>query len=431
MKYRIVRTMRNSLLTALASLLLATGGALANQPLDRIVALVNDDIILESELRAEISTVQQQYQGGNLPRGQDLQRQVMDRLIMKRLQLSQAERMGITVDDNTLNAAVRRVAQQNNMNLPQLQQALQQQGIAFARFRDDLRDDIIINRLHQREVERQVDVSQQEIEEFLASPAGAEDMEFRVAHILISTPDAASAEDITAAQSRAEESLAEIRAGTDFAEVAARVSDGQQALDGGDLGWRSAGQIPTVFAEDVLSMTPGEISDVIRSSSGFHVVKLVDSRSAENRIVNQTRARHILIRTSEVVTDNDARTRLESLLERIEQGEDFATLARSHSDDRGSASTGGDLNWVNPGQLVPAFERVMDSLEPGQISEPFETPFGWHVVEVLDRRQHDGTDDYRRTRAANEIRERKGDEVLENWLRRIRDEAYIENRLES
>lgn len=432
MNYGMARTLRKVLVTGLATLMiLGMDGALANEPLDRIVALVNDDVILQSELRAEIRTVQQQYQGRNLPRGRDLERQVMDRLIMKRLQLNRAERMGITVDDNTLNAAVRRVAQQNNMNLPQFQQALAQEGIPFAQFRDELRDEIIISRLHQRQVERQVNVSQQEIEEYLSSPAGAQDMEFRVAHILISTPDAASSEQIEAAQTRAEGALKQIRSGEDFSAVAARVSDGQQALDGGDLGWRSAGQIPTAFEEEVLSMEPGDVSDVIRNSSGFHLVKLVDRRSAEDRTIMQTRARHILISTSDVVTDDDARRRLESLLDRIEQGDDFAGLARAHSDDRGSASAGGDLDWVNPGQLAPAFERVMDELEPGQISAPFQTQFGWHVVQVLERRQHDGTDEYRRARAASEIRERKGDEVLEGWLRRLREEAYIENRLES
>lgn len=432
MELGMTRRLRNTLVTGLAALaLLGMGGAWADEVLDRIVALVNDDIILESELRAEIRTVQQQYQGRNLPRGQDLERQVMERLIMKRLQLNRAERMGITVDDNTLNAAVRRVAEQNNMNLPQFQQALAQEGIPFAQFRDELRDEIVISRLHQREVERQVNVSQQEIEEFLSSPAGAEDMEFRISHILVSTPDAASSEQIEAARTRAEEALETIRSGADFSTVAARLSDGQQALDGGDLGWRSAGQIPSAFEEEILSMEPGDVSDVIRNSSGFHLVKLEDRRSAEDRIITQTRARHILINTNDVVTEDDAQTRLENLLNRIEQGDDFGALARAHSDDRSSASSGGDLNWVNPGQLVPAFERTMENLEPGQISEPFQTQYGWHVVQVLERRQHDGTEDYRRARAATEIRERKGDEVLEGWLRRLRDDAYIENKLES
>lgn len=426
----MARTLRNGLILGLTTLLLGSG-AWANEPLDRIVALVNDDIILESELRTEIETVRQQYQGSNLPRGEALERQVMDRLIMKRLQLNEADRMGITVDDNTLNAAVRRVAQQNNMNLPQFQQALQREGINFAQFRDGLREEIIVNRLHQRQVERQVQVTQQEIDEFLSSPAGAEDMEFRIGQILIATPEAASSEEIDEAEARAGAVLEEIRGGAEFAQVAARVSDGQQALDGGDMGWHRAAQIPTAFTDDILTMSPGEVRGVIRSPSGFHVIKLLDQRSSEDRTITQTRARHILIRTNEVVTEDDARARLQGLLERIEQGDDFAALARAHSDDPGTASNGGDLDWVNPGQLVPAFERVMDGLQPGQVSQPFETRFGWHIVEVLDRREHDGTDDYRRARAATEIRERKGNEALENWLRRLREDAYIDNRLES
>ncbi len=431
MKQRIVHAVLGGFVAAMVSVALGAGNAAANQSLDRIVAVVNDDVILESELRAEITTVRQQFGAGNLPRGRDLERQVMERLVMKRLQLDYADRVGITVDEQTLNAAVRRVADQNNMTLPQFQQALERDGIPFARFRQQLEEEIIISRLHQREMERQVDVSQQEVEEFLSSPAGAEDMEFRLSHIVIATPDAASADDIEAARAKADEALEEVRRGADFGEVAARVSDGQEALNGGDLGWRSPGQIPTQFVENVLAMEPGDFTDVMRSSRGFHILKLVDKRADEQRIVRQTRARHILIRTSEVVSDEDARTRLQSLRDRIEQGEAFADLARAHSDDPGSASRGGDLDWVSPGQLVPAFERTMDSLEPGQVSQPFQSQFGWHIVEVLERREHDGTDEYRRSRAAREIRERKGDEVLENWLRRLRDEAYVENRLES
>ncbi len=416
---------------ALLTFMLGTAAS-ASQTLDRIVAVVNDDIILASELEAEIANVRQQYRGSNvrLPRGSELERQVMERLVMKRLQLAQADRMGITVDDNTLNAAVRRVAEQNNMNLSQFQQALQREGISFARFREDLKEDIIISRLHQRQVERSVDVSEQEVDEFLASAAATEDLEYRVSHILIATPQAASPEQIDEARQRAEGVIQELREGADFAETAARVSDASNALEGGDLGWRSGGELPSVFQDVVRGMEPGQVSEALRSSSGFHIVQLQDVRSDESRVVTQTRARHILIRTSEVVDDDDARLRLESLLDRIDQGESFADLARAHSDDPGSASRGGDLGWVNPGQLVPAFERTMDELPPGQISQPFQTQFGWHIVQVEDRREHDSTEEYRRSHAMQQLRERKGEEALEGWLRRMRDDAYVELRLD-
>ncbi|MCP1672979.1 peptidyl-prolyl cis-trans isomerase SurA [Natronocella acetinitrilica] len=415
---------------AASSMTLATLAG-ASQSLDRIVGIVNDDIILASELEAEIQSVRQQFQGSNvrLPSGAELERQVMDRLILKRLQLAYAQRVGITVDEETLNAAVRQVAAQNNMNLPQFQQALQRQGMSFAAFREDLREDILLSRLHQREVERQVEITQQEIEEFLSSEAASQDLQYRVSHILISTPEAASPEQLDTARQRAEEIVAELRDGADFAETAARVSDGQRALEGGDLGWRAGGELPSVFQDDVLGLQPGDIAGPIRSGSGFHIVLLRDVRSEDAQLVQQTRARHILIRTSEVVTDEDARLRLESLLDRIENGEDFSALARVHSDDSGTASRGGDLDWVSPGQLVPAFERVMDNLGEGEISQPFETQFGWHVVKVEDRRERDSTEDYRRMQAAQQIRERKSDEVVEGWLRRLRDEAYVENRL--
>lgn len=417
--------------TAALSMTLFSLGAAAEQ-LDRIVAVVNDDIILESELRSETVSVQQQFAGSNLPTGSELQRQVMERLIMKRLQLNQARQMGITVDEQTLNAAVRRVAEQNNMSLPQFQQALQGEGIPFDRFRRDLEEEIIISRLHQQQVERQVEVSQQEIDEFLASPAGSQDMEYRISLIQIGTPDAASSDAIADARERAEQALADIRDGDDFGEVAGRVSDGQQALEGGNIGWRQAGQLPSAIAEDIFAMEPGEVSDVLRGANAFYIVKLDDRRSEDTQIVTQTRARHILIQPSEVVSDADAQARLRSLRERIvEDGESFSALAQAHSDDRGTASSGGDLDWTSPGQLVPAFQRAMDSLEVGQISEPFQSQFGWHVVEVLERREHDSTEDYRRARAASQIRERKGEEALDGWLRRLRDDAFVDNRLDS
>ncbi|WP_366636746.1 peptidylprolyl isomerase [Aquisalimonas sp.] len=417
----------------LTAVLLTGAPPAAAQTLERIVAVVNEDVILESELRAEVANVEQRMRAQNRqPPPQDaLVNQVMEQLIMERLQLAHANRMGISVDDNTLNAAMQRIAQQNNMTLLQFRQAVAQEGIDFSRFREDLRTDIKLQRLHQQQVQRQIDVTSRDIEEFLESRVGREDdTEFRVAHILISLPEAAAPEEAEAAQERAEAIVSRLRDGEDdFARVAAEVSDAQDALEGGDLGWRQAGELPSMFQDEVMSLRSGEIAGPIRSSSGVHIVKLVDTRAADQEIVEQTRARHILIQPSEVVSRQDARTRLENLRERIDQGESFGDLARAHSDDRGTASQGGELDWINPGQLVPEFEEVMDSLEPGEISEPFETQFGWHVVQVEERREHDGTAERRRARAAQQIRERKSEETLESWLRQLRDDAYVEVRL--
>lgn len=419
----------------LAAWLFSGTTPVAAQTLDRIVAVVNDDVILQSELEAEMATVSQRMQAQNQqpPPEDALIDQVMEQLIMERLQLAQANRMGIGVDDNTLNAAVQRIAQQNNMNLQQFRQAVAQEGMDFARFREDLRTDIKLQRLHQQQIQRQIEVTSRDIEEFLESSAGrSDDMEFRVAHILLSLPEDADPEATEEVQARAEELMARLRDGDeDFAAVAAETSDAQDALEGGDLGWRQAGELPSMFQDEVMSMSSGEIAGPIRSPSGIHVVKLVDSRSTDQEIVEQTRARHILIQPSEVVSREDARTRLESLRDRIDQGESFRDLARAHSDDQGSASRGGDLDWVSPGQLVPEFEETMDALEPGEVSEPFETQFGWHIVQVRERREHDSTQERRRAQAAQQIRERRSEETLENWLRELRDDAYVEVRLDN
>lgn len=416
------------------ALVLASTAAPAAQTLDRIVAVVNEDVILESELEAELNRVRQRMQSQNRrpPPRDALVDQVMDQLIMERLQLAQAERMGITVDDNTLNAAVRRIAQQNNMNLQQFRRAVTQQGMEFAGFREDLRRDIRLQRLRQQQVQQRLDISSRDIEEFLDSRAGrADDTEFRVGHILVSVPGTAESEEVDEARSRAEEILARLREGDEeFARVAAEVSDAEDALDGGDLGWRQAGELPSMFQDQVLNLSPGELAGPIRSSSGFHIVKLEDTRAADPEIVEQTRARHILIRPSEVVTDEDARVRLADLRDRIQQGESFAELARAHSDDQGTASEGGDLGWTSPGELDPDFQEAMDQLAPGEVSQPFRTRFGWHIVQVEERREHDSTEERRRAQAARQLRERRSEETVQSWLQELRDDAYVDVRLD-
>lgn len=403
--------------------------------LDRILAVVNDDIIMRSELDTAMRTIAQQLeqQGRPVPPASILERQVLERLIIMRLQLQLANSTGIRVDDETLNRTIQNIAAQNGLSLSAFRDVLERDGFSFAKFREDVRNEIIISRLQQRQVLNRIAVSEQEVDNFLSNQEaqGRQSTRYRLAHILIAVPEGASPEQIQEARAKAQQVHDELLAGADFAAKAAAVSAGQQALEGGDLGWREAGQIPTLFVDTVLKMKPGEISAPIRSPSGFHIVKLVDVQdSAEKHIITQTHARHILIRPNEVVSVADARLRLEQLRERILAGADFAALARAHSDDSGSAVKGGDLGWVNPGTMVPRFEEAMNQLEPGMVSEPFETEFGWHIVQVLARREHDSTEEFNRSRARELIRQRKAEEELELWLRRLRDEAYVEYRLE-
>jgi len=254
--------------------------------------------------------------------------------------------------------------------------------------------------------------------------------EVRLSHILVAVPETATAEEVDAARRKAQDLVAKLRAGADFADLAVRYSDGRQALDGGDLGWFTMGEVPTLVQEQAHTLAKGEISEPLRSPSGFHIIKLTDLKGDGPEIVTQTHARHILVRTNEVVSDDDARIRLAQLRVRIVGGDDFATLARSHSDDTGSALKGGDLGWVNPGDTVPEFEQAMDALAPNEISQPFKSPFGWHIVQVLERRTEDTTEELMRVKARAAIRERKADEAVDLWLRRLRDEAYVEVRTE-
>ncbi|NIV75672.1 MAG: molecular chaperone SurA [Gammaproteobacteria bacterium] len=420
----------------LLALLLGLGPAAhaAVVPLDRIVAVVNNDVIVLSELENRVRTIRAQLrQSGTSPPPESvLERQVLERLILDRLQLQMAENMGIRVDDTTLNRAVAQLAQRNGLSVRQFRDILERDGYDFARFREDVRNEIIISRLQQRQINNRVTVSQREVENYLATRAqqANPDTEYRLGHILIGVPEAASPDAIAAARAKAEEVLASVRAGVDFAQTAVAVSDGQQALQGGDLGWRKQQQLPTIFAEVVRGMQPGEVAGPIRSPSGFHIVKLVEKRGQEKHVITQTHARHILIRTDELTSEAEARRQLEQLQTRIENDEPFTELARAHSDDRGSAVNGGDLGWLSPGDTVSNFENVMNGLAAGEVSEPFRSQFGWHIVQVVERRRYDGTEEVRRTQALEQIRQRKSEQELDTWLRELRDEAYVEYRLE-
>ncbi len=405
----------------------------ARETLEQIVAVVNDDVITRTELNARVKTIKQQIAGQRaaLPPDSILEKQVLERMILATLELQLAERSGVRVDDETLNRTIRRIAEENRLSLSEFRDLLEQDGYDFARFREDIRKEIIISRLRQRQVNDRLNITEQEIDNFLANQRaqGNTNEEFRIAHILLSVPDAAAPERIRAARERAASVLTELSAGADFTRTAMAMSDGQQALEGGDLGWRRMAELPTPFLEPVSRMQVGAVSEAIRSPSGFHIIKLVDRREGERHIVTQTHARHILMKPNELTSEDEVREGLSALRARILAGEDFAALAKTHSADSVSAAEGGELGWVGPGETVPPFEAAMNELTEGGISAPFQSGFGWHIVQVLERRRHDNTTTFMRSRAREVIRQRKLEEELPAWLGRLRDEAYVENRL--
>ena len=415
-------------------LLMGSAALSAAEPLNHIVAVVNDDVVLASELETKLEIVREQLraQQTELPPEDLLRRQVLDRVIVDQLQLQLAARNNIQIDDETLNGNLRNIAEQNGMDLEQFRATLEAEGHDFVAFREEIRNQIAIARLHQQMVGSRVNVTDQEIDNLLANEQawGGSEKEYRLGHILIAVPDGATPDEIKAAQRQAEETVAKLRGGADFAATAVAVSAGQTALQGGDLGWRKAGQLPTVIADSIHALQPGQIADPIRAAGGFHIVKLIELRGEGRHVITQTRARHILLTADELLPEHEVRQRLEQLRERIVGGEDFAALARSHSKDKVSASKGGDLGWVGPGDLVPPFEEAMARLEPNEVSAPVQTRFGWHIIQVLERRDHDSTDEFKRNQARELIRKRKTDEELALWLRRLRDEAYVEYRTE-
>ena len=402
--------------------------------LDRIIAVINDDVVMKSELDEKVRTVinQLKEQGTTPPPSSILQKQVLDRLILTKLQIQMAENTGIRVDDESLNRTISNIAAENKLSLAQFREILESDGYHYEKFREDIRHEILTSRLRQRQVDNRITVTDREIRNFMDNQEhqGEIETEFSLSHILISTPEGLSASEREEAKKIAEKIVADLKNGGDFVQLAATYSDSQDALDGGKLGWRKAGQVPTLFAEFVADMEKGDFSDIIRSSSGYHVIKLLDVRSTEQVVVTQTNARHILIRPDELISDEDAKTRLQQLLLRIKGGDDFADLARGHSVDSVSAADGGSLGWVSPGDLVPEFENAMNSLAPGEVSPAFKTQFGYHIVQVLERREHDSTEDVKRAKARESIRQRKLEEARQNWLREMRDDAYVEYRLE-
>lgn len=426
-------------LGVLMCVLALSAGAAAVTPagavlLDRIVAVVNDDVVTKTELDQQVRTVEKRIseQGVSAPMGHRLRSQVLNRLITKRLQLQLAKKKGMRVDDHTLNQTLDRIASQNHMSLEQLRSAIQGDGFDFGTFRDDIRDQILITRLKQREVEKKIVVTDQEIDQFITNQLAGDEGndEYHIAHILIAVPESAGPEQIHSAREKAERIRKSLLGGADFEKAAIEYSDGRHALNGGDLGWRKAKELPSIFSRVALNMRVGQISEVMRSPSGFHIIKLVGKHSSKRHVVTEHEVRHILLSTNDLLDDQAARDKLMRLRERIQRGEDFGELARAYSEDKASAAKGGELGWVKPGDVDPDFEQVVEALKVNEVSQPFRTRFGWHIAQVLDKRTVDDTEEYNRAKARELIRKRKTEEAYQQWLRRLRDNAYIANRLD-
>ena len=423
------------------ALLLAAGGAVAQnrelssrgELLDGVAAVVNDGVVLKSELSEETQRIirRLQSQGTKVPPERALAPQVLERLIISRIQLQRCERVGIQVSDETLNNALANVAQRNNVTLQQLPQMLAREGIEYQQYRREMRDQIAIEQLRQRDVLGRISVSPREIDEYLARQAGraAPNMEFNISQILVAVSPTATPETIAAAEQKATALYQRLQAGEDFAQLAVTNSDGQQALEGGSLGWKKGDELPTVFADVVPGLDKGQVSAPIRSASGFHLVRLNDRRGGEPIIEQQVHVRHILIAPNEVLDSDAAREKIMAIRQRITAGDDFATVARAVSDDPGSKNEGGDLGWSGPGTFAPEFQAVADGIAEHTVSEPFRTRFGWHILEVLGRRTQDTTEEVRRQQAALAIRNSKLGEETEVWMRRLRDQAFVETRI--
>jgi len=419
-------------------LLFAAGNAAAAQLLDRIIAVVDQDVVMLSELRskAQEDFARLARAGTNpMPSRNQILSRALDELIEDKLLLAEAARLGIEADQELVSKALNSIAENNNLTLPQLREALASEGQDFRQFQDKIRNQIIVRRLLNREVVNRIQVTDSEVNQHLARQEAAPEGKGAVnlLHILISTPDGASPQELKDAMQKAQAARARIDQGEDFKSVAQATSDGSRAINGGNLGWLDIAALPRGFDELVNSMSEGEVRGPFRSSAGVHIIKAqaFRQRQIERKIVRQTEARHILIRTDEITADSDARARLEQLRTRIIGGDDFANLARSHSNDQASAIKGGAVGWVSPGNMVPEFEEVMNRTAIGEVSQPFKTRFGWHILQVTDRREHDETEQARRDAARKAVRERKSEEATRQYKRRLRGEAYVDLRLET
>ena len=401
---------------------------------DRVIAIVNDEALTQYDVNEQTRVVlsQMRLQKVAPPPPDVMEKQLLERLITDRVLMQSAKESGIRIDDGQVERTIARIAQENKLGLAEFRSAVEAEGVPYARYREDIRSEIVIQRLREREVEGRVNVSDAEVDLFLATLAAQSggDIEYRIAHILVIVPEQATPDVISARVRRVEEALRQLKSGVEFAQVAASFSDAGDALQGGNLGWRPPARLPTVFVDPVRSLKPGEISGVLRSASGFHIVKLLETRSRNApTVVEQTRVRHILIKVNEIASEAEARIKIDRIKERLDLGGKFEEQAKLNSED-GSAAKGGDLGWVSPGDTVPDFEQAMARLKVGEVSVAVRTPFGWHLIEVLERRTQDITAERRREQARLALRQRKSDELFQDWVRQQRDRAYVEIKLD-
>jgi peptidyl-prolyl cis-trans isomerase SurA len=406
---------------------LATRGEM----LDRVVAIVNDGVVLNSDLDAETAAVTERLreQKLELPPQNVLRQQVLERLVLTEIQMQHASKVGIKVTDENVNQALQDVARRNNLTLSQLPEALAKQGIEYANYRDEIRKELTLSLLRQRDVLQRISVTPREIDQFIEkqskTPSAAS--EYNVSHILIAVGQEASPAQQDAAAKRAEDVYQRAKGGEDFAKLAVAYSNSQTAFEGGSLGWRKGSELPTFLTDVVAKLKPGEVSEPLRTPTGYHIVRLNEVRGAGAKSMeSQVHARHILMKTTDLADDATVKQKLNALRERVLKGEDFAGLAQTNSEDPGSAAEGGDLGWTGPNSFVPEFEAVLNQLKDGDISEPFRTQYGWHIVQMLGHREVDNTDDLKRRQAVEAIRAGKADEETELWLRRMRDDAFVE-----
>ena len=406
--------------------------ALAVEPLDKIVAVVDEDVILQSDLDRAVSNILAQAQAqnsGQLPPRDEIEKQVLDRLILTRVQVERATSTGIQVGDSEVDQAVARIAAQNQMTLEQLRTSLERDGFSFDEFRKGMREEVTVQRFRQRFTQSRVQVTDTEIDILLASNS-LKTGEVRLQHILVGVPEGATPEQVQAARERADRVIREVNAGLTFQQAAIKYSEGQQALEGGDLGWRRYEEVPTAFADLVAGMNKGDLSQPIRGPNGFHIIRIADQREDTSaKVIREYKARHLVIRPSELMTEEQATARIQKLREQAVGGADFAELARKHSQDENTANLGGELDWFVAGEYGARVTEVVDSLKNGEISEPFRTELGWHILKREDSRERDRTQDYLRGQAREAILRRKAEEEYENYVRQLKAEAFIENRL--
>lgn len=398
--------------------------------LDKVIAVVDDDVVMASELHQRMSMLATQLQANNteLPPAEVMQQQLLEHLIVESLQLQIGQRVGVTITDAELDQAIERMKKANNLNHEQFIAKLKQDRLTLNSVREQIRRDMIIEQVQRGSVNRRIRISDQEIDNFLRSKEGElfSSPDYNLGHIFVGISSSASKDEITQAENKASYLHEQLQAGADFRQLAVANSNGQNALKGGDLGWRKSAQMPEIFAEAIGDISKGDITEPLRSGAGFHILKLYDKRGGGQQMIEQSKVRHILVKPSTILSDEEARQELVELREQIIAGEDFADMAREHSEDVGSMLSGGDLGWSLPGKFVPAFEAAMDSTDVGDISEPFRSQFGWHILQVEERRQQDMSDTVKRNQARNLLRGRRFEEERINWLREIRDEAYVD-----